>query len=142
MDTDWSWARYDPGDSNPRAVIFFPDNQMFLRIMFWTATIFAVVMAVLPHPPQVGHVSDKLQHSAAFVTLTVLAVAAYPRAELLRIAERLTLVGAVIEVVQSIPALHRDCDIRDLLTDCLAIGVVMAVVVLYRRHAGKVPQHP
>lgn len=106
---------------------------MFLRFLFWAAAIFAFVMAVLPHPPQVGHVSDKIQHILAFVTLTVLAVAAYPRAELLRIAERLILVGAVIEVVQSIPALHRDCDIRDLLTDCLAIGVVMTVVILYRQ---------
>ena len=106
---------------------------MPLRILFWAAVIFAVVMAVLPHPPQIGEVSDKLQHSAAFVTLTVLAVAAYPRAELLRVAERLALVGAVIEVAQSIPALHRDCDIRDFLTDCLAIGVAMAVIVTYRR---------
>lgn len=106
---------------------------MLLRILFWATAIFAFVMAVLPHPPNIEHVSDKIQHVAAFTTLTVLAVAAYPRTELLRIAERLTLIGAVIEVVQSIPALHRDCDIRDLLTDCLAIGVVMAVVILYRR---------
>ncbi len=113
--------------------VYLVDNRMFLRILFWSAVIFALVMAVLPHPPQVEHVSDKLQHIAAFATLTLLAVAAYPRAELLRIAERLILVGAVIEVVQSIPALHRDCDIRDLLTDCLAIGVVMVVVVLYRQ---------
>lgn len=113
---------------------------MFLRILFWAAAIFAFVMAVLPHPPMVEHVSDKIQHIAAFVTLTVLAVAAYPRAELLRIAERLTLVGAVIEVVQSIPTLHRDCDIRDLLTDCLAIGVVMAIVVVYRGRLRTVQQ--
>ncbi|MEO5938995.1 MAG: hypothetical protein ABIQ43_08295 [Sphingomonas sp.] len=106
---------------------------MLLRTLFWSAVIVAIVMAVVPHPPQVGYVSDKIQHIAAFATLTVLAVAAYPRTELLRIAERLTLVGAVIEVVQSIPALHRDCDIKDLLSDCLAIGVVMAAVILYRQ---------
>jgi hypothetical protein len=67
-------------------------------------------------------------------------VAAYPRTELLRIAERLALVGAVIEVVQSIPTLHRDCDIRDLLTDCLAIGVVMLVVVLFRHRLANAQQ--
>lgn len=104
-----------------------------LRILFWAAMFFAVVMAVLPHPPQVGHVSDKIQHIAAFVTLTVLAVAAYPRTEPLRIAERLILLGAVIEVVQSIPVLHRDCDVHDLLADCLAIGAVMLVVAIHRR---------
>ena len=112
---------------------------MLLRILFWSAAIFAFVMAVLPHPPQVVE-SDKLQHIAAFVTLTVLAVAAYPRAELLRIAERLTLVGAVIEVAQSIPALHRDCDIKDLLTDCLAIGAVMLVVGVYRHRLADAQQ--
>ena len=118
---------------------------MLLRILFWSAAIFAFVVAVLPYPPPLGHVSDKIQHIAAFATLTVLAVAAHPRAELLRIAERLILLGAVIEVVQSIPALHRDCDIKDLLTDCLAIGVVMAVVILYRQTqppAAEGPQQP
>lgn len=108
---------------------------MPLRILFWAAVTFAFVMATLPHPPQVVE-SDKVQHIAAFVVLTVLAVAAYPQTELLRIAERLTLVGAVIEVVQSIPALHRDCDIKDLLTDCLAIGMVMAIVISYRGVVG------
>ena len=112
---------------------------MFLRFLFWAAAVFAIVMALVPHPPQVGHVSDKLQHIAAFGTLTVLAVAAYPRAELLRIAERLTLVGAVIEVVQSIPALHRDRDIKDLLADFLAIGAVMAVVIVYRQLRATAP---
>ena len=106
---------------------------MLLRILFWAATIFAIVMAVLPHPPRIELLSDKIQHIAAFATLAALAVAAYPRTALLRIAERLILVGAVIEVMQSIPALHRDCDIRDLLADCLAIGVVMAVVILHRQ---------
>ncbi len=106
---------------------------MFLRVLFWSALVFAVVMAVLPHPPQIGHVSDKYQHVAAFGTLTLLATAAYPRAELLRIAERLTLVGAVIEVVQSIPWLHRDCDIMDLLADVAAIAIAIAVVLVHRR---------
>jgi hypothetical protein len=89
---------------------------MLLRILFWSAMAFAIVMAVL-----------------AFGTLMLLACAAYPRAELLRIAERLTLVGAVIEVVQSIPWLHRDCDIKDLLADIAAIAIAMIAVLLYRQ---------
>ena len=109
---------------------------MFVRILFWSALIFAFVMAVLPHAPQIEGVSDKLQHMAAFGTLALLAIAAYPQTSLLRIAERLTLVGAVIEVVQSIPSLHRDCDIKDLISDVVAIGLAMAIMLLYRQIRG------
>ncbi|QDZ06782.1 hypothetical protein FPZ24_04240 [Sphingomonas panacisoli] len=113
---------------------------MLLRILFWAAAVFAVVMAIVPHPPQIGHVSDKLQHMAAFGTLTLLAALAYPKADILRTAERLTLVGAVIEVVQSIPVLHRDRDIKDLIADCLAIGVATVIVILYRQLREPAPQ--
>ena len=89
-------------------------------------------MALLPHPPQVP-AGDKYQHMAAFGTLTVLAAAGWPRAELLRIGERLSFLGALIEVVQSIPALHRDCDIMDWLADTAIIASVLLVVGLYRR---------
>jgi hypothetical protein len=108
-------------------------HTMLLRILFWSAMAFAIVMAVLPHPPEIIEASDKLQHMAAFGTLTLLAAAAYPGTELLRVAERLTLVGAVIEVVQSIPSLHRDCDIKDLLADVAAIASAMIIVLLYRQ---------
>ena len=43
------------------------------RLLFWAAAIFALVMAVLPHPPELpGDPSDKLQHVAAFATLGLL----------------------------------------------------------------------
>ena len=72
--------------------------------------------------------NDKAQHSLAFVTLSVLAAGGWPDAPLLRVGERLSFVGALIEVVQAIPALHRDCDIMDWLTDTVAIIVALAVV--------------
>jgi hypothetical protein len=102
------------------------------RIGFWAALAFALVMAFTPHPPSIP-TGDKVQHMAAFGTLTILAVAGYPRAELLRIGERLSFVGALIEVVQSIPALHRDCDIHDWLADTTVIAGVLLVVVAWRR---------
>ena len=34
----------------------------------------------------------------------------------------------MIEVLQSIPALHRDCDIRDWIADTVAIAVVLLIV--------------
>ena len=106
-----------------------------LRILFVTALTFALVMAFIPHPPGVPEVNDKAQHSLAFAVLSVLAAAGWPAAPLLRIGERLSFVGALIEVVQSIPALHRDCDILDWVTDTVAIAVTLLIVQALRRRA-------
>jgi len=111
-----------------------PQIVLLVRFVFWTALIFAVTMALIPKPPTVlGEVGDKYQHMLAFATLVVLASAAYPRAGWLRIAERLSFLGALIEVLQSIPALHRDCDIMDWVADTGAILVALALVALIRR---------
>lgn len=105
------------------------------RFAFISALMFAMVMALLPHPPGVlGNPGDKFQHMAAFGTLTILACAGWPNQPLLRIAERLSFVGAMIEVLQSIPALHRDCDITDWLADTFIILVIVMVVRFYRDH--------
>ncbi|TPG13225.1 hypothetical protein EAH84_06485 [Sphingomonas oligophenolica] len=104
-----------------------------MRVVFWAALAFAVTMALLPHPPITLSDNDKFQHMLVFGMLTILAVAGYPEAELLRIGERLSFLGALIEVLQSIPSLHRDCDIRDWVADTLVIVVVLLVVVAYRK---------
>jgi hypothetical protein len=99
------------------------------RILFWLALVFAVYMALTPRPPELaGGLGDKYQHMLAFGTLTILACAGHPQTQLLRIGERLSFVGALIEVVQSIPALHRDCDIMDWVADtAVAAGVLLVV---------------
>lgn len=106
-----------------------------MRLAFWAALAFAVVMALVPVPPVTIFTNDKYQHMLAFGVLTVLAVGGYPRAELLRIGERLSFLGALIEVLQSIPSLHRDCDIHDWLADTLVVIVVLLVVIVWRRRA-------
>ncbi|ONF96387.1 hypothetical protein SPHI_16190 [Sphingomonas jeddahensis] len=103
------------------------------RLLLLLAAGFAVTMAVLPHPPKVPIDGDKYQHMLAFGTLTILAVLAFPRTPLLRIGERLSFLGAMIEVVQSIPALHRDCDIMDWVADTAVIVAVLLVVAISRR---------
>ena len=96
------------------------------RGLFWAAACFAFVMAVLPHPPEVpGEPSDKVQHIAAFATLAALGGFAYPATPLLQLLVRLSLFGAAIEVVQAIPALHRDSDILDWLADTVAVVIVL-----------------
>lgn len=67
------------------------------------ALVAAVGLALMPQPPHLGNVGDKWQHMAAFGTLTLLSVLAFPEASLLRIGERLSFLGALIEVFQSIP---------------------------------------
>ena len=46
--------------------------------------------------------------------------------------ERLSIHGALIEVLQSIPALHRDCDIMDWVADTAVVIGVLLVVRVYR----------
>lgn len=102
---------------------------------FWAAAAFSFVMATLPHPPQVpGEPNDKVEHIIAFATLATLGSFAYPRAALLRLLAYLSLFGALIEVVQAIPALHRDSDVLDWLADTAAVAVVLGLV-WWRRSA-------
>jgi hypothetical protein len=104
------------------------------RTLLLTALCVTLYMALQPHPPKlpIDSWGDKFEHSLAFVTLTILSVASFPTAKLFRVGERLSFLGALIEVVQSIPALHRDCDIFDWLTDTAAIATVLIVVSLWR----------
>lgn len=105
------------------------------RIVLCLAVLFTLYMALSPHPMSLptDQLGDKFAHSFAFATLTVLAVTAFPAMELLRVGERLSLFGALIEVVQATPALHRDCDIFDWVADTLMIALVLVSIALYRR---------
>ena len=107
------------------------------RAVFFGAALFALIMAMLPQPPHLpGEPSDKMQHAIAFATLGFLAAIAFPRASVLRLVLWLSLFGALIEVVQAIPALHRDSDWFDWLVDTIAavlgVGPVRAWMVLKR----------
>lgn len=114
-----------------------PRRQFVLQLLFWAAALFAFVMAVLPHPPHVP-ANDKVQHMAAFATLGVLGSFAYPRLSALRLLIGLSLFGAFIEVVQAIPALHRDSDFWDWVADTVAVGVALLIVRSWRTRLGRV----
>jgi hypothetical protein len=109
------------------------------RIAFVAAACFSFVMAVLPHPPAIpGQPSDKLTHIAAFLTLGALAACGFPRHSVSRLFLFLSGFGAVIELVQATPALHRDSDVFDLLTDMAAalFALGLARWVMRRRSRG------
>ena len=111
-----------------------PRLQTMFRLAFWAALIFAFVMALLPKPPPIpGEPSDKVQHIIAFAVLTVLALAGDPRAARLAQALGLFGLGALIELLQMIPALNRDAQLADWLADSAAVVVVMALAALLRQ---------
>jgi hypothetical protein len=107
-------------------------------LLFWAAALFALVMALLPHPPDIpGHPSDKIQHVAAFATLALLGTWAFPRTSALALLVRLSLFGAAIEILQAIPALHRDSDVRDWLADTFAVAAIL-LILRWRRARSRV----
>jgi len=99
---------------------------------FWLCLAGALVLALIPHPPELRELGDKAQHMLAFGTLAFFGAFAFPRFPRLHLAERLSFLGALVEVLQAIPALHRDCDIRDWIADTFAILAVLALLHLLR----------
>ncbi|WP_174291935.1 hypothetical protein [Sphingomonas bacterium] len=104
-------------------------------VLQWAAIVTAVVMALLPHPPAlpIDGYGDKFEHMLAFSVIALLAAMSYREVPLTRIGERLSFLGALIEVGQSIPSLHRDCDIRDWFADTFAVVVVLGLYAIIRR---------
>ena len=101
------------------------------QIVFWAALIFTFVCAVVPpsHAPQLMP-WDKAEHFLAFYVLTFLAAAAFPRKKFLLLGILLSAFGGLIEAVQALPIVHRDCDFWDWVADTVAIGAVLAPLAL------------
>jgi len=108
--------------------------ERLCRFAFWAALLLAFVMAILPQPPQLpGAPTDKVQHILAFVVLTILANAGYSKLRPMTLVVALAGFGALIEIVQAIPALHRSSDIMDWLADMAAALITMGIVIGLRR---------
>jgi hypothetical protein len=110
------------------------DRAILWRWAFAAAVVAVLVMALLPAPPKLPtDPSDKVQHILAFATLSLLALAAFRRTPLLAIGLGLTAFGGLIELLQLIPALHRDSDWIDWMVDTGAVAVVLLIAALARR---------
>jgi VanZ family protein len=101
------------------------------RAAFWLCIIITLTFAWMPHAPELLD-NDKSQHELAFAVLCVTASLAYPLVRLFVIGLALSALGAIIEIVQSIPFLHRDCDIRDWYADTAAILITLTIVACVR----------
>lgn len=113
----------------------FLSNRRFIRamqVLFFVACLVGVAYALMPKPPKLPSYQwgDKVEHMLGFGALAFLAALAFPKMPRWRVIERLSFLGALIEVAQSIPGLGRDCDIRDWIADTVAVIVVTAVMAL------------
>ena len=102
------------------------------RLVFFAALIFTFYSAVVP-PSYALQLTpwDKATHFIAFYVLSGLAVAAFPRQNLLAVAGSLSGFGALIEFVQGLPMVHRDRDFWDWVADSIAIACALAPMLLY-----------
>lgn len=113
-----------------------PARTPFLfRAVLLIAVMATLYFALSEHPPKlvIDQLGDKAEHVLAFAALTLLASGAFPAASLWRVAERLSFLGALIEVLQGTPGVHRDCDIADWLSDTLSILITAAIIARIRR---------
>ena len=103
------------------------------------AATFALIMALLPKPPQIPfQPGDKVMHMIAFATLGALAAAGWRERPLLHLFAVLAVFGGAIEVLQTIPALHRDAEWADWSADMGAaiVGISLIRLMLARRPLG------
>lgn len=112
-----------------------------IRILFVVLVVFAFVMAVLPKPPVIpGQPSDKFLHVTAFGTLGMLAAVGFHRQSAVALLAWLAGFGALIEIAQAIPSLHRDSSLLDLVADvCAAVLAIGVTRWLMKRRARSGP---
>jgi hypothetical protein len=105
----------------------------FARIVFWATLLITFVIAEMPpaEAPQLFS-WDKAEHFTAFYVLSCLAIPTFPRTSLFVIGLWLALFGATIELVQALPFIHRDCDIKDWIADVIGISSSFVPPMLYQ----------
>ena len=110
-----------------------------LQVVFVIACLVGVAYALLPKPPKLPteRWGDKVEHMLGFAALAFLAALAFPKMPRWRVIERLSFLGALVEVFQSIPALGRDCDVKDWIADTVAVIVVTGTMALFAPRRSK-----
>ncbi|MFT8735844.1 MAG: teicoplanin resistance protein VanZ [Zymomonas mobilis] len=102
--------------------------QFFIKVIFWLTLLAAYGLAIMPAADTIHLApSDKIDHIIAFVTLTILACLGWQKTRSFKIAVGLGLFGALIELTQAIPFIHRDAELADWLADISAVLFVLLV---------------
>lgn len=106
------------------------------RVLLWTSLVLVFALATFPAQILPDVFTDKTQHVATFAVLTALALWAYPKLGLVKVAAGMIAFGAVIEFVQMLPAVGREGDLGDFLADVAAVASVVALALLVRTIRG------
>jgi len=109
--------------------------RRFAVRIFWVTMAIVYALAIMPsqQAPDLG-AGDKVNHIAAFLTLTLLGRAAYPARRPWKLAAGLSLFGALIEFTQAIPFIHRDASLWDWIADSVAVlAALCAALAIERR---------
>lgn len=116
-----------------------PRISLLIRLaqaVFLAAVIFTCYSAVIPPKHAVQLVPwDKAEHFIAFYALGGLGAAAFPGRRLWVIGALLSAFGALIEIVQGLPMVHRDRDFWDWVADSLAVMAALSPVLLVQWRA-------
>ena len=105
------------------------------KALFWLCFVMLNVLALSPayslQPLEIFNWWDKTQHAIGFITLTVLAVLAYPHIHKLHIALCLCGHGALIEVFQYFGG-YRYADWQDAIADAVGVGLGLLLVTFLK----------
>jgi hypothetical protein len=115
-----------------------PRVLLAARAGFWIACAVVAGAAVIPsedHPPDLFG-WDKANHFVAFYGVALIGALAFPRLSVLVLGAWLSGLGALIEVIQAIPMLHRDADVLDWVTDSAGILAALAPLAVAAWRAG------
>lgn len=108
------------------------------RILLVAAACFAFIMAAAPHPPRIpGEPPDKILHMLAFAVLGGLSAYSFPNRSIAFLFAALMIFGGLIEIVQAIPALHRDSELADWIADGIAALTSLAAARWIERRASR-----
>jgi hypothetical protein len=72
---------------------------------------------------------DKADHFSAFFAIMATSIVAFPRVRILWIAMAVSALGGLIELIQGLPTVNRDCDIWDWMAENAAIAAVIGIVI-------------
>jgi len=113
--------------------------QILLKLGKTAGIVFAVLLVYTLYeafaPPTSGPGLmpwDKAVHFTAFFVLTGVALVAFPRQPLWRIAAGMSVIGALIELIQALPFVNRDCDVWDWVAEMVAIAALYGTILAAR----------
>jgi len=105
-----------------------------MQLLFACCIMFTTTMAFIPitDVPNIFNLWDKVQHTLAFITLTITGNLAYPKNTKV-VYVGLILYGAAIEVMQNTLTTTRFGEVSDLLADSVGVAIGFAVYFMARK---------